>query len=291
MNRRAFLAGSSLLLGGWGPPGGSAIPISNPFQLGQFYQGVGPVWPHNSTVGRTTVNPATLSGTTKCVMVIGDSMPANSGPTPYTVTQAKNYNFNISDGGLYKTVDPVLGAAGGFASPHLSSPCAGMGDNLITGGFCTNAVILPNGMGSCLIADWAVGGALNQNIRVMAQRFAATGLTLDAIVWHGGVNDNIAGTSQVVYAAGLTSLIATLRIYWPSVPILIGVCTVGNIAVSAPIQAAQAAAVNHPAGIWAGVNSDAYAAPNFQADGHFSDAGTAKFATDIVALLHTAGAV
>lgn len=271
---------------------GSPVP-ANAFQLGQYYQGVGPVSVHNSTTTRTTVDPTTLSGTTKCIMVIGDSMPANSGPTPYTVTQAKNYNFNIADGGLYKTVDPVLGASGGFTSPHFSCPCAGMGDNMITGGYCTNAVIMPNGMGSALIADWAVGGALNQNIRVMAQRFAATGLTVNAIVWHGGVNDNIAGTSQGSYTASLNSVISTIRTYWPStsIPILIGVCTIGNIAVSAAIQAAQTSVVNNPTGIWAGVNSDVYAGANFQADGHFSDAGTAKWATDIVTQLHTSGAI
>jgi hypothetical protein len=61
-----------------------------------------------------------------------------------------------------------------------------------------------------------------------------------------------------------------------------------------PIQNAQIAAVNNPAGIWAGVNSDAYAADRFQPSGaglgHFTVVGRTNWAADAVTQLHATGA-
>lgn len=279
-----------LFLGGWTSPGGWPVLVADPYALGQFYQNVGPVIPYNSTHLVARIAPAAIVGSKKVIVIIGDSVAANSVPTLYTVTQAKNYNFNIADGAIYQGSDPTLGASNGSVAPFLSSVAGPLGDNIITGGFATNAVIADNAMGSSVIANWAAGGALNQNIKVMAARLANLGLTPDAAIWHGGPNDTNLGTSQAAYTAGLNSMIATMRTYWPSVPILIGICTQASGTPSAAIQAAQAAAVNHPAGIWAGVNSDAYAGADFQDGTHFAVAGRTQWATDATALLHAAGA-
>lgn len=277
------------MLVSWIAPFG-ALQNSAPYALGQYYNGIGPIYPYNSTSLVTRKNYSVVSGTKKNIVIIGDSVPANSGPSLYTVTQANNLNGNISDGAVYTGSDPTLGASNGSVSPYFSSVCGPLGDNLISGGYCTNAVIWPNGMGGSVVADWATG-TLNQNIGVMSARLSILGITPDAWIWHAGPNDTNAGTTQQQYTDRLAIVIATIRIYWPSVPILIGVCTQAAGVQSVPIQNAQIAAVNNPAGIWAGVNSDAFPMGDFQDGTHFNPTGRAAWASSAITQLHSAGAI
>lgn len=290
MNPEHLVIATSLLMMAWIAPAGALTP-SNPYAIGQFYQGLGPAILYNSTSLVTRINYPTIVGSQKNIVIIGDSIPSNSAPTLYTVTQANNFNGNISDGAIYKSSDPILGTTSGFASPFLSSVCGPLGDSLITGSYCTNAIVWPNGMGSSVVANWASGGALNQNIVVLSQRMANLGITPDAWIWHAGPNDTNLGTSQASYTASLASVIATIRVYWPSVPILVGVCTQANGVQSVPIQNAQIAAVNHPSGIWAGVNSDAFPGGDFQDGTHFNATGRAAWVSSAITQLHAAGAI
>lgn len=291
--RRAIIGvAASTLLGGFRASPGS-IQQSDPYILGRFFQfgifaGIGPLAYFDSTAGRVSVAPGE-SGSVTCILVIGDSLISNSAPTLYTVTQALNHNFNINDGGVYQSSDPMLGTTNGFASPFLSCPLAPLGDNIITGGFKTRAIMVPASVGSTIIADWIPGGFVNLNIRTAFRRLTAAGLTVNGIMWHGGPNDTNIHTSQAAYLAGLNSVITTLRQFWPFVPILVGICTQASGTQSAAIQAAQAGIVNHANQIWAGVNSDAYPSGNFQDGTHFSVAGRTQWATDAVTQLHAAG--
>lgn len=293
VDRRLILQGAAAtLLGGWRAAPGT-LQQADPFPLGRTYRlgalaGVTPLAYYNSTAGRVSIAPGE-SGSVTAIMVIGDSLISNSVNTLYTVTQSLNHNFNSNDGGVYQSKDPMLGTPNGVNAPFLSCPMAPLGDNIITGGFKTRAIMVPASVSSTIIADWAVGGFVNGNLSTIFKRLTIAGLTLNGIMWHGGPNDTNINTSQAAYLAGLNSVIATLRQFWPSVPILVGICTQASGTQSAAIQAAQAGIVNHANQIWAGVNSDAYPSGNFQDGTHFSVAGRTQWATDAVTQLHAAG--
>jgi hypothetical protein len=267
----------------------------DPYILQTNFPTFGTVARYDAYVGRTQVSPASLSGTTKGILVIGDSMSANSVPTAYTPAQTGNLNLNVCNGGLYRAADPLLGASNGTGAPLIACYSTRLGDNLVAGGHCTNALMMSIAYGSTKIGDWGAAGVsgglgtFNQDIGVAYQRFVRNGLTIHGVIWHGGPNDVTAGTSQVVYAAQLNSMISTIRALLPSVPILVGLCS-DPTAPNAAIRAAQSGVVNHASQIWAGVDSDAYAADHFQ-PGHFSDIGSAAVASDYVTQLVAAGVV
>lgn len=271
-----------------------AIGVSSavdPFEIGRTETLNAVVSFYNAYVNRTQVSPVQIAETIKGALFIGDSVIANSCPTAYTVTQAKNHNLNVLNGGLYVSADPLLGAGNGTAAPFIASPATRLGDLLITGAYCARAIIANNGAGGAMVQDWAVGGALNKNIGAAIKRFSAVGLPLNAVIWHAGPNDNSQGTSQASYTASLASVISTIQSF-TAATILIGVCSKASGVANAGIVAAQTAAVNHASGVWAGVNSDAYVAGNFQADGsHLSDTGSAALATDYITQLHAAGVI
>jgi hypothetical protein len=267
----------------------------DPYIIQTLFPTFGPVARYNAYVGRTQVSPASLSGTTKGILLIGDSMSANSVPTAYTVTQAQNLNLNVCNGGLYRAADPLLGASNGTGVPLIACFGTRLGDNLVSGGHCTNAVIMSIAYGSTTVGDWSApdisgsSGTFNRDIAVAYQRFVRNGLAIHGVIWHGGPNDVTAGTSQAVYATQLNSVISTIRALLPSVPILVGLCT-DNTAPNAAIRAAQSGVVNHASQIWEGVDTDAYTPDRFQ-PGHFSDLGSAAVASDYVTKLVTAGVV
>lgn len=268
----------------------------DPYVLQRSYQGVGPVDVHNFTTGLRRVLLSSIVGTLVIGAVFGDSVPANSTPTVYTVTQANNFTLSITDGAIYPTTDPAIGASNGFVAPYRSSACAKLGDDIIGGGWKQNSLGLWHPLGSSTIGNWAAlgavpggDGALNRNIGVAARRFSDLGITPAYVIWHGGPNDTNLGTSQANYAAGLASFIATCRFYWPLVKILIGICTQAGGSQSSAIQAAQAAAVDNPNGIYAGVNSDAFASDRFQDLTHLSALGRNDLSAGWVTQLHAAG--
>lgn len=270
---------------------GVAVANANPYPLGQYYNSVGPVFPYSSTAGFNPVVPSSIVGTKKVIVIIGDSIPANSGPTLYTITQSKNYQVNVLNGAIYQASDPAFSASNGYAAPYFSSVAGPLGDNIITGTYATNAIILDNGMGSAVVADWAVGGGLNQNIGTIAARLSNLGLTPDAWIWHAGPNDTNVGTSQGAYTASLNSVISTIRGYYASVPILVGVCSYNGVTTSANVTNAQTAAPSAPSKIYAGVNSDAFPGADFATGGHFAPAGRTAWAAGYITQLAAAGAI
>lgn len=285
-----LLALVALVTAGWTTPRGATVVGSDPYPLGKFYQGVGPVNVYSSTKGYTTVNPANLVGTKKVVVIIGDSLTANSVNTAYTITQSGNLQVNAGDGGLYNASDPAFGASNGSVAPYISSVAGPLGDSIVTGGYATWAIVVANGMGSSAIGDWAQFGALNKNITTIADRLAVLGLTPSAWIWHGGPNDNNLGTTQIAYKAGLDSVIATIRTKYPTVPILIGVASQAGLGnTSAAIQAAQASVLSAPGKIYAGVNSDAFSSGDFGDGTHFSVSGRASWVSGTITKLVAAG--
>lgn len=271
---------------------GGALSAVDPFEMNQTDSLVGSIPFYNRYFVRTQVSPVQIAETIKGLLFIGDSMMANSSPSIYAVTQAKNHNLNVLNGGLYVSADPILGAGNGNNATFIASPTTQVGDLLISGGYCARSIIAAHGAAGAIVADWAVGGSLNKNIGAAIKRFAAVGLPLHGIIWHAGPNDGNLGTTQADYTTGLASVIATIRKY-AAVPILIGVTSRRSGITYSAVTSAQAAAVNSTAGIYAGVNSDAYnPATYIQPDGtHLSDIGSAAIAADYIPLLHAAGAI
>jgi hypothetical protein len=270
---------------------GGIVSAADPFEIGRSEILNPNVFFYNGYISRTQVSPVQIAEVCKGILCFGDSVIANSSPTAYTVTQAKNQNLNVLNGGLYVSADPLLGAGNGNGAPFIACSATRIGDNLITGAFCARSIMASHGAGGATVGDWAAGGALNKNIGAAIKRFQAVGLPLDAVIWHAGPNDNSQGTTQANYTTALASVISTIRAF-TAATILIGVCSKNAGVAASNVTAAQIAAVNHGNAVWAGVNSDAYVAGNFQADGtHMSDTGNAALATDYVTQLHTAGVI
>lgn len=227
-----------------------------------------PDW--NNSNGRTRVSSTSISGTTLTLLLAGQSLITNCVNGTYAPTNSTVFNFNIQDGGIYKAQDPLLGCTGyhpnlpgnPWPTGHFANRLA---DKLINAGTATNVILVPLGVGGSNIFDWQVGGGNNPRIAATAARLASVGLTPDAFMWEQGESNNN-GTTQSSYAGGLSSLISTVQSAWPTKPIFIATASFINGTVSSAVQAAQAAAVNHGAGIWAGANADSLGSSCRQSD-------------------------
>ena len=60
--------------------------------------------------GRTPVAVSSLSGTTRSIVTIGQSLTTNCINGVYVPTNAGALNFSITNGALYKAKDPLMGA-------------------------------------------------------------------------------------------------------------------------------------------------------------------------------------
>jgi hypothetical protein len=254
-----------------------------------------PDW--DNTNGRVPVDFKSLTGSTLTLIIAGQSLSTNCCDGTYTPTNTgKVLNFSITNGGLYQAKDPLLGCTGFHPNlPGNPWPTGHwgnrLGDKLINSGTCTNVILVPIGVGGSNIFDWQVGGGNNPRIAITKARLAAAGITPSCFMWEQGESNN-GITTQVQYAGGLTSLISTVQTAWPSMPIFIATATWINGAVWAPVQAAQTAAVNHGAAIWAGPNCDARGATFRQSDNtHWNNTtGSDQNAADWQAALHLFGA-
>jgi lysophospholipase L1-like esterase len=251
-----------------------------------------------NTNGRTLVD-ATLIGGQKTLVIIvaGQSNCCSVSPTPYVATNALSHGLNIYDGGVYKMQDPLLGSSHTPTAgnpPLCGSWVSRLGDKLIAGGVASRVIMVPAAMAGSWIGDHdpAVTPMNNyQRIQVALRRCATLGYTPDAIIWHQGENDSGSGTPQATYQAILGRIIAQSRTDGYAGPWFIDTVSWNNGTPSAAIQAAQAAVVNHAAGIWAGANADSLDNSFRQPDmGHFSDVGMDAVASLAVTALHAYGA-
>lgn len=224
--------------------------------------------------GKTPVvlNPAANN----CVLVcFGDSLGENIVPTPFTPVNANCLNFNIYNGGTYALADPALGCSG-KATPSLGCMFTRVADNIQGTGKFTNTILIPANIGGTLVVNWATDPF--SRIKATFARLASRGLTATAVCIQLGANDSNSGTLQAAYTSQQAAMIAIIRLYFAG-PVFIATESWFAGTTSAAVQAAQAAAVNHPSGIWAGPNTDSINATGRQADNiHWNDAGSATCA-------------
>lgn len=195
---------------------------------------------YNVTAGRTLVNPTSMTGRIKVLVMLGQSNIANSGQGgTYTLSNpTKVLNLNVWDGGLYEAADPILGADGPYSAMGTK-----LGDTLITDNYADYVVLVPAAIGSTRISQWASGGICNHRIGVTFRRVAAIGLTPTHVLWQQGESDKAFGTSQATYASKLSSIITEVQTF-TAAPIFVAQASWIAGAASSAIAAAQAASWN-----------------------------------------------
>jgi hypothetical protein len=110
-----------------------------------------------------------------------------------------------------------------------------------------------------------------------------------AYLWMQGESDNLAGTTQAAYAAGLTTVLANAVAAGFSGRMFVCRESWINGTVAAAMQAAQVAFVNGST-VFSGGDLDSLNAGSRQGDNtHFNDAGMASAATLIYNAMHASG--
>jgi hypothetical protein len=276
MNRREFISASALATLGCIMPGVASS--SDPFILPEL-PGYPPGW--QAYGGRTQVAPLPIGANTAVIMLFGDSTPSNVVNSLYTPAQSLNQNFNVYNGGLYSTAEPLLGCNINSANLSSGSYFSRVADNLRSAGTFSRVVLAPFGVGGSLFADYAAGGAINGRIAAAWKRVQAAGLDTGHVYWYFqcGANDKNAGVSQASATASLNSVISTIR-GLSSANIFIPTHSNFGLATSAAIQAAQAAVIDNVS-IFTGGNLDSLAgsAANYWDNTHYNATGAAAAAT------------
>jgi hypothetical protein len=220
----------------------------------------------------------------------GQSNATNVAPSAYTPSNAAKLDqLSPIDGAIYAAADPLLGTS---LNPTLGSgnPFLRLADSFATTLF-DRVVLVPVAVDSTPVVDWETGFAKDR-IPVAIRRLAARGIVIGtnvtiAVCWGQGEGDQIAGTSQAAYTASLNAVIAASRTagLGTTGPWFVAKQTNVNGSTSAAVQAAQAAVVNHGAGVWAGPDADALVGAACSGvacrnvDGtHWSDAGSTSYA-------------
>lgn len=231
--------------------------------------------PYLNTSGRTLVHPSLVPGETTGVFITAgqsNGAGANYVNAAYAPTHAaKNQTLNIFDGGVYQTVDPLLGG-GGLVAGSWGSQLA---DKLIDGGVFSRVVLVPTDVGGTQISEWAPGAQFFERFIVATKRAIAAGLPVSGYIWCQGEGDHAAGTSQAAYAAALTSIITRVRSYGAGfqAPWFIGLCTYVGGSTSSAVRAAQASVVNG-SDIYSGADMDTVTgATNRVSELHLTAAG------------------
>jgi hypothetical protein len=234
----------------------------------------------------------TLDGTKKnaVIVVFGQSLATNSVNDTYTPSNAGVYNFNIYDGVTYQATYPMLGCS--VVSPSINGNLLlRLGDKWISAGTFDRVYLVSASVGGSNVADWEAGGVLNHRIAVTFKRLAAAGLPTTAVLWAQGESETQLGVAQAAYASSLASVISTIRTYY-SGPIFVNHESWSVGLTSANVTAAQDAAVDHAANVWAGANWDNITAAGRQQpdNTHFNATGADAAASALVAAFGNYGA-
>jgi hypothetical protein len=212
---------------------------------------------------------------------------SNVVPTQYTPTNANNLNFFVGNGGLYKTVEPLLGCNYNTALVPISgNGCiwSQAADNLLAAAafsaLYSNCIVVPIGLGGSLLADYASGGALNGLFAPVKRRLDAAGITVTGIHCLAGCNDTNAGTPQAAATTSMTSITSTVRGIWPTTPFFVATHTLFNLVTNAGIQAALQSVWSSGNKVYDGGNFDSLTGSGNYWDGtHPNATGRAAMAT------------
>lgn len=238
--------------------------------------------PNTSIVGKTAASP-NLSLNTLVLFVQGDSIAANSLPTPHTPTNTTSVlQLNIYDSSTYQAKDPLLGTSAIAGGNYLTY----LADRLVTDGKFAQVILVPIDIGGTTSLDWTPAGMVHQRSRVACWLVRGKGWIGHAnlkfgMIYGTGVNDGgtvngvTPGTTQAQWQARYAAWRAAMVGYGCDFDTFVPINTRLTNVVNTSIQAAQAAVVDNVR-TFAGPNTDTLTATgsNLQADNtHLSDAG------------------
>jgi hypothetical protein len=221
---------------------------------------------------RTLVTPQGLQAgeNTAVWLSLGQSTTANHDQVTYSATNSKSQNFNTYDGAIYSGDSPLLGCSG--LSGNWMPRCS---DKMLTAGMFQRVIMVPTAVGGTVISQWRpTGGAMWQRVLAAKARLDYRGLTPTFITWMQGESDQTYATSQASYSASFADIVSGLRSIGYNMPIFISQTTYNGSTSYAPVRAAQAAAVNNSAGIYAGPDTDSLSDPSYRFGAHWSATGS-----------------
>lgn len=256
------------------------------------------------TIGKTPRAAQTLNTAVKNLVLfcVGTSNDANVDPSAYAAVNTSALdNFNVEDGTIYPAVDPQLGTTLVVASSvGVGCPALRIADVLVNTGKFARVVIVPLGIGASTSAEWATG-RFSTRLPIAIGRLAARGIVEGTNVTFTslcGLGELDHGVAQATFQANVGTLITASRTAGMASGLwLIAKKTYLSGSADATIQAAQAALVNHGAGIWAGPDADALIGNTCsgsacrQADNtHWSTNGSLSYASAWLTALAATGA-
>lgn len=195
-----------------------------------------------NVVSKSIVNPRLIASENTAVFVVaGQSNAANSGDTPYTPTNAKVHNLNVSNGALYAAADPLVGCSNAVSGVY-GNMFTRMADKLVTAGKYQRVILIPIALGGTSIDTWKT--ILFGRINVAFRRAAAQGYTVTALLWQQGEADTDLATTQAAYTASFNAMRSKLDDVALTTPWLLAKSTYSNGATSTPIRSAVSGLIN-----------------------------------------------
>ncbi len=227
--------------------------------------------------GRTLVDKTLIAESTAVILTLGDSCISNVVNSIYTVTQAKNQNFNVYNGGLYSSVEPLLGCQTNAANLASGNFFSRVCDTLITNAVYARVIHAPIAVGGSLLFDYSTSGSVNGRIGAAYRRLVANGLPPTAVYIMLGANDS--ATSQANATTYLGQIISTIRGLGFTGNIFVAKHTLFGLVVNANVQAAQAAVLDTPGKVFSGGDMDSLTAGgNYWDNTHYNSTGAAAAA-------------
>jgi lysophospholipase L1-like esterase len=224
-------------------------------------------------VSRTEVSLDSIKGS-MVLFTFGQSNSANYGQISH-LYKARNAVYNYSNGHLYRAQDPLVGASGNGASVW-----GRVGDLLIDEHIARKVTIIPIGIGSVKVGDWAKSGKLYTLLEQTLDDLVKRGIKIDYICWHQGESDNIANTPTETYIKSFLSIREAFRSRGLQAPFIVAVvsyhpeCLAEGHGISQDIRNAQIKLAKDYDDIFPGPDTDKLNQLYMRADGvHFSYLG------------------
>jgi hypothetical protein len=229
------------------------------------------------TTGRV-VAERRLFAPTPCLAVIlsfGQSNIANEcDPDGCYIPGPGVYNFNLFDSQCYEARDPLLGATG-----DRSNLTTRLGDLLVRRDVYDRVLLVPIAYGGSYVAEWTADGRMFPRLTQTLIRLQRAGIGVTHALWQQGEAEGaLPNADGPAWVGHFQQMLATLRQYAVSAPVLVAQCTMCCSAPNERIRAAQRAVVAPSAGVFAGPDVDIIG-PDERWDGcHFSITGLEKAA-------------
>lgn len=226
----------------------------------------------NEPRGYAARPPRVASGERTAVVIVAgqsNSVAHGVGGAFSPVNAGKVDSLSIFNGGVYEGKDP---------GPNVDGPAISwlyrFADKLISAGKYDRVIMVPIGMGSASVANFAPGGVLGNFIPVAVRRCMSLSLPITAILWQQGERENMDGVSQAIYQSTLQAVIDASRTAGVTAPWLVGKSTMLSGITSSPIRAALAAVVNN-IDVFAGADTDTLGGTTYREPGltHFNPNG------------------